>query len=83
MKTTVKITNVFAFSDQKYIFDAEIIEGDTLLKGYVFTNKDKNLKFEVNSVGMSKSIEKNNFPLVVKIGISDFNEYKDLIFEKI
>lgn len=82
MKTVVKIINIFSFDD-KYIFDAQIIEGNTLLKGHVFSNTEKNLSFEIISVGMSKSIQKENFPLIVDIGKADMKDFENIFFERI
>ncbi len=87
MTTKLKVTGTFILTHlnggKRDIIDAEVLEGKFLLIGDKFISEN-GLTFEIQSIGMSGTWERTNFPLTIKkdpeTPISDF---MDIVFTKI
>lgn len=80
MKTKIKIKRTTKFQD-KIILDAELLEGEKILKNDIFINNEIELK--IKSIGMIESKLDNIYPIIVDVTPHEkFNELIELIFEK-
>ena len=78
----IKVTNIFKLTTPpKNIIDVEIIEGNTILIGQEFINKESNLEFIIDSVGHVNPPISKYYPLIVTINSSaNLIDFKDKIF---
>jgi hypothetical protein len=75
----IKILNFYELTNpqKKIILDVEILEGEKLIKGEKFVNKEFNKEFIINSIGHINPPSVNYYPLTVNIG--DDVDLKSLI----
>ncbi|KFF75619.1 hypothetical protein HX13_05790 [Chryseobacterium sp. P1-3] len=78
----IKVTNIFKLTTPpKTIMDIQIIEGDTIVIGQKFINKEGDLEFVIDSIGHVNPPISKYYPLIVTIN-NDVNlvDFKDKIF---
>lgn len=68
MKTTMKVLDIFKFSNEsKYIFIVELIEG-TILIGHTFKTTEAERKFTVKGIGLeNKPFDKKSMSIYVEL----------------